>query len=266
MKKYIHYKGKKIFYSDEGTGTAVVLVHGYLESSEIWSNFAERLAKKFRVITVDLPGHGQSDIFAETHTMELLAATINALLNAIGIQKVFLTGHSLGGYVSLAFLEYYPEKLIGYCLFHSQPFADTSEALEKRAREVRLVNAGKKYLMYPENVKRMYADINLDKFSASLERSKNIASGISEEGIVAVLKGMMARPSRLSIMEKGAVPCLWILGSMDNHIPCEVIRKKVNLPENAELVILTNSGHLGFIEEEDLALEIITTFIEKLKG
>lgn len=266
MKKYIHFKGKKIFYSDEGTGTVVVLVHGYLESSETWNNFAGRLAKKFRVITVDLPGHGQSDIFAETHSMELLAATINALLNAINIQKVFLTGHSLGGYVSLAFLEYYPEKLIGYCLFHSQPLADTTEALEKRTREIRLVKGGKKYLMYPENVKRMYADINLEKFSTSLERSKNIASGICEEGIIAVLKGMMARPSRLSIMEKGAVPCLWILGSMDNYIPCEAIQKKVNLPGNAELVILMNSGHLGFIEEEDLSLEVMTGFIEKLNG
>jgi pimeloyl-ACP methyl ester carboxylesterase len=265
MKKYIHYKGKKIYYTDEGNGTAIVLVHGYLESAEVWSDFSHKLAEKFRVISVDLPGHGQSDIFEETHSMEFLAATINGLLNAIGIPTAFLTGHSLGGYVSLAFLELYPEKLIGYCLFHSHPLADTMEALQKREREILLVNAGKKFLMYPENVKKMYADVNLEKFSAELERSKKIASGIRAEGIVAVLKGMMARPSRLSLMEKGVVPCLWILGSMDNYVPCEAIQKKVNLPENAELIILRNSGHLGFIEEEDRALEVLTGFVEKLK-
>jgi pimeloyl-ACP methyl ester carboxylesterase len=266
MKKYVHYKGKKIFYTDEGDGIPVVLVHGYLESGEVWENFSHKLAKKFRVISVDLPGHGGSDMYEATHSMELLAMSVNALLNAIGIQRVFFTGHSLGGYVSLAFLELYPEKLIGYCLFHSHPFADSIEIIQKREREINMVNAGKKFLLYPDNVKRMYADINLEKFSVSLERSKKIASGISAEGIVAVLKGMMARPSRLMIMEKGVVPCLWILGTMDNYIPCEEVRGKVNLPANAELVILRNSGHLGFIEEEDKTVGLITDFVEKLKG
>jgi pimeloyl-ACP methyl ester carboxylesterase len=264
MEKYIHYKGKKIFYTEEGSGTPVVLVHGYLESAKVWNSFAHRMAKKFRVISVDLPGHGNSDIYEETHSMEFLATSVNALLNAIGIQKAFLAGHSLGGYVSLAFLELYPEKLIGYCLFHSHPFEDTVEALQKREREIRLVEAGKKFLMYPENVKRMYADKNLEKFYAALERSKKIASEIRAEGIVSVLKGMMVRPSRLTLMEKGVTPCLWILGSMDNYIPCEAIQKKVKLPANAELVILRNSGHLGFIEEEERAAEVISAFVEKL--
>jgi pimeloyl-ACP methyl ester carboxylesterase len=266
MKKYVHYKGKKVFYNDEGKGTTIVLVHGYLESAEIWNSFAHVLAKKFRVISIDLPGHGDSDIYEATHSMELLATCINALMNAIGIKKAFLAGHSLGGYVSLAYLELFPDKLIGYCLFHSHPFADSIEVLHKREREIQLVNAGKKFLLYPENVKRMYADINLEKFSTNLERSKKIASEIRAEGIVAVLKGMIARPSRLSLMEKGVIPCLWILGSMDNYIPCEDVQKKVKLPENAELVILRNSGHLGFIEEEDKAIEAISDFIEKLNG
>jgi pimeloyl-ACP methyl ester carboxylesterase len=266
MKKYISFKGRKIFYSDEGNGTTVVLVHGYLESSAIWNSFAHILAKKFRVISVDLPGHGFSDIIEETQSMELLATSINVLLDALDIKKAFLTGHSLGGYVSLAFLELYTEKLLGYCLFHSHPFADSIETLQKREREIRIVNAGKKFLMYPENVKRMYADINLEKFSSSLERSKKIASEISAGGIVAVLKGMITRPSRLSAMEKGMVPCLWILGYMDNYIPCEEIQKKVHLPGNAELVILRNSGHLGFIEEEEKAVEVISRFVDKLKA
>ena len=265
MKKYVHYKGKKIYYSDEGNGTAVVLVHGYLETAEVWESFAHKLAKNFRIITVDLPGHGNSDIYEATHSMELLAGSVNALLNAIGIERVFFTGHSLGGYVSLAFLELYPEKLIGYCLFHSHPFADTIAVIQKREHEIDIVNAGKKFILYTENVKRMYADINLEKFSASLERSKKIASAISAEGIMAVLKGMIARPSRLTLMEKGVVPCLWILGTMDNYVPFEEVSKKVDLPVNAELVILRNSGHLGFIEEEERAAAVITDFVEKLK-
>jgi pimeloyl-ACP methyl ester carboxylesterase len=110
----------------------------------------------------------------------------------------------------------------------------------------------------------MFADVNLEKFSAELEKSKSIASGIRAEGITAVLKGMMLRPSRLDLMEAGKVPCLWILGSMDNYIPCEAMQARVRLPPNAELVILKNSGHLGFIEEKELSAAAITGFIRKI--
>jgi len=74
----------------------------------------------------------------------------------------------------------------------------------------------------------------------------------------------MARPSRLSVMESGKVPCLWILGSMDIYIDCEQIQTKISLPGNAELVILKNSGHLGFIEEEEISFNVVKDFIGKL--
>jgi pimeloyl-ACP methyl ester carboxylesterase len=195
--------------------------------------------------------------------MEFMAVTIKELFDHLGIKKVFLTGHSLGGYVALAFLELSPDLLSGYCLFHSQPFADTPAALEKRMREIEIVKMGKKNLMYPDNVIKMFASSNLEKFTDALHRSQNIASRIPGEGIIAVLNGMMIRPSRLTFMEEGKVPCLWLLGSMDNYIPCELIQKQVKLPSNARVVVLTNSGHLGFIEEEELTIRIIRDFVSE---
>jgi len=195
--------------------------------------------------------------------MELIADAIYCLVKSLGIKKIFLTGHSLGGYVALAFAELYSEILSGYCLFHSHPFPDSEEALRKREREIKLVEAGKKDLMYPDNVSRMYAAANLQRFSEAHRRSKEIASSIPGEGIIAVLRGMMARPSRISVMESGNVPCLWILGSSDNYIDCAQIQKKVRLPGNAALVVLKNSGHMGFIEEEDKSVEVITKFVER---
>lgn len=266
MGKYVNFKGGKIHYYDEGKGAAIVLVHGYLESAEIWESFAGRLSKSYRIISVDLPGHGLSDIFSDLNSMEFMAAAIKELLDILGLPKVFLTGHSLGGYVAMAFLELYPETLSGYCLFHSHPFADSAEAINKREREIRIVESGKKELMYPDNVTRMFAEQNLDRFQEELERSRDIASRIPAQGIISVLKGMIARPSRLHIMEEGRIPCLWILGSMDNYIPAEAIQQKVHLPENADVVVLKNSGHLGFIEEEALAAEIVAEFVEKLNS
>jgi pimeloyl-ACP methyl ester carboxylesterase len=263
MKKYIHHKGKKIHYSDEGAGHTVVLVHGYLETGDVWKDFASLISEKFRVITIDLPGHGHSDIYGEIHSMDFLAEAVCGLLDTLGIEKAFITGHSLGGYVALAFVEEFSSRLTGYCLFHSHPFADSEEALKKREREIMIVKAGKKFLMYPENVQRMFADSNLEGFGEQLEGMKKVASEIPAEGIIAVLKGMMARPSRLKIMEEGRVPCLWVLGSMDNYIPCDMMKQKVRLPVNAELLVLEKSGHLGFIEEKEKSAKALTDFILK---
>jgi pimeloyl-ACP methyl ester carboxylesterase len=265
MEGFFAFKGGRIYYSDSGKGRVIILLHGYLESSEVWNGFAQKLSDKFRVISVDLPGHGFSDVYGETHSMEFMAEGLNVLTEKLEIDKIFLVGHSLGGYVAMAFLELYPEKLTAYCLFHSHPFADTQMALEKREREIRIVKAGRKNIMYPENVTKMFADSNIEKFHEALERSKDIASRLPDNGIISMLNGMMIRPSRLSLMEAGKVPCLWILGSMDNYISCEQVQKNVRLPGNAKVVILERSGHLGFIEEEDRSVKVITEFMVNLK-
>jgi len=261
---FFSFKNRRINYSDKGEGTVLVLLHGYLESLEVWNGFETGLSGSFRVISVDLPGHGLSDVYGEVHTMEFMAEAIKELLNALEIQKAFLIGHSLGGYVALAFLELFPEYLSGYSLFHSQPFADSQEAIEKRKREITVIRAGKKHLMYPDNVMKMFATSNLEKFEVALERSRDIASRLPDEGIIAVLNGMIARPSRLRFMEEGKVPCLWILGLMDNYIGCKMIIEMVKLPVNAKVVVLNNSGHIGFVEEEELSVKIVRDFVMAL--
>jgi pimeloyl-ACP methyl ester carboxylesterase len=261
---YFQFRSRRINYFDKGEGDSIVLLHGYLESSEVWNGFEAGLSSSFRVISVDLPGHGLSDVYSDVHTMEFMAEAIKELLDELGVRKTFLLGHSLGGYVALAFVELFPELLTGYSLFHSQPFADPDEAIEKRKREISIVRAGKKDLMYPDNVMRMFATSNLEKFEGALQRSKDIASRLPGDGIIAVLNGMISRPSRLRIMEAGTVPCLWILGLMDNYIDCSLVLGKVKLPDNAKVVILNNSGHIGFVEEESLSISIISDFVNSL--
>lgn len=264
MDKHFFFLHKRITYTDNGTGNVILLIHGYLESKSIWDDFARELAENYRVITIDLPGHGNSELVSETQSMELMAEVARDLLVNLGIRRALVCGHSLGGYIALAFAALYPGMLNGYCLFHSHPFADTPEALEKREREIRLIEAGKKDLMYPENVKRMYAEKNLEKFQSELERSKEIAAHIPGEGIIAVLRGMMARPSRLDVIEKGDVPCLWILGTMDNYVDYNKMKIGVKLPPGSFAEVLENSGHLGFIEEKEKALSLLRTFADSV--
>lgn len=261
---YATVHGRKIWYTDSGKGMPVVLVHGYLESSEIWNGFSDRISSEFRVIAVDLPGHGRSEVYSETHSMEMMADIIRELLDKLKIEKAVLVGHSLGGYVTLAFLDLYPHYLAGYCLFHSHPLPDTPEIIEKRKKDIAAVMAGKKDLIYPDSIERMYASINLEKRKDDVKRSKKIASVIPGNGIIALLNGMMKRPSRVAVMEEGRVPCLWILGTMDNYIPYGIVQEKVRLPANANLFVLRNSGHLGFIEEEEQSANELMRFARQV--
>ena len=258
----IPFRDGKIHYSDSGSGKIIVLIHGYLESADVFKNFADRLSSGFRVIRVDLPGHGLSDACCRINTMEHMAMAVRAVLDSAGISSIFLVGHSMGGYVTLAFLDLFPEYLSGYCLLHSHPMADRPEAIEKRKLNIGIVEAGDKDLMIPDFIRNLYADKNAGRLAETIDKSVSIALKTEAKTIVADLKGMMVRPDRTSLTESGKLPFLWILGTMDSHIDYREIMQKVRLPENAQVVVLENSGHMGFIEEEDVAVKAIGEFVQ----
>ena len=257
MDNTIEYKNTTIRFRDEGKGPVIVLLHGYLESLEIWSEFSAKLAEHCRVVSIDLPGHGGSGVFGKVHTMELLAQTVKSVMDFLNTGKYFLVGHSLGGYVALAFLELFPEYLSGLSLFHSHSLADNDEAIKNRNREIKMVENGKKDLIYMVNIPKAFATDNLEKFSEQVDNAKEIARDMPGEGIVAVLNGMINRPDRSEILTCTSLPFLWILGKKDNYIPYETIVKKVELPKHGKLITLENSGHMGFIEEKKKSLKAI---------
>ena len=260
----ISFRGRKIHYSESGTGKAIVLIHGFLETMEIWESFSNQLSKNFRVLGVDIPGHGFSEACYQVNSMEILAENIRELLDSLRIEKAFLIGHSMGGYVTLAFLDLFPGYLSGYSLFHSQPFSDTTDTIERRKQNIAIVERGEKDKMIPDFIKGLYSSENSDKMKSAIDRSVSIAARTNDKIIVADLKGMLARPDRSKLIEEGRVPFLWILGKMDNHIDYEAMQQKVKLPVNARVVVLNNSGHMGFIEEEEESLKVVTDFVNTI--
>ena len=261
MYNTIDFNNTTIRFKDEGKGPVIILLHGYLESLEIWSEFSADLAKHCRVISIDLPGHGKSGVLRNVHTMELLAQTIKSVMDHLEINKYFMVGHSLGGYVTLAFLELFPECLSGLSLFHSHSLADSDETIENRNREKKMVENGEKDLIYKVNIPKAFATDNLEKFSGQVDYANKIAMNISGEGIVAVLNGMISRTDGSNILARTSLPFLWILGRKDNYIPYEVIIKKIELPKHGKLITLENSGHMGFIEEKQRSMEAILEFV-----
>ena len=258
------YKGADLVYSDRGEGPCLVLLHGYLESGKIWDSFADCIPRGYRVIVPDIPGHGQSDSWGDLHSMDDLAAAISAIMEAEGIGKIFLAGHSMGGYVVMAFAELFPEKLLGYSLFHSTCYADTEEKKLNRDREISLVLCGKKRQIVLVNIPKAFSMDNVDLMPEEVERARNIALESQDKGIIALLNGMKARPDRTAVLKDPGLPLLLIGGLKDNYIPTEVFEKLAALAPHAKVLRLEESGHMGFIEEPEKVLRAMMEMMDGL--
>jgi len=253
-----------LVFADNGKGNPIVLLHGYLESQEIWYSFAEKLKKNgHRLITLDLPGHGLSGVKGDTHSMEFQAGAVLAVLNDLKIEKCVLVGHSMGGYVALTFAKNFSERLAGLCLFHSTPNPDSDEKRASREREIELVKGGKIELIAKTNISLAFARENHKKLEEQIEEATIIAMETEPDGIIACLRGMQSRPDTNDMLKKLKLPVLLIFGKKDSYIPEEVAQAMAQHFSQHQTVFLENSGHMGFIEEEAKSLELISAFAEK---
>jgi pimeloyl-ACP methyl ester carboxylesterase len=264
MRKQLLIHNKKVTYTDQGKGKTIVLLHGYLESLEIWEPFTSQLVKKYHVLCFDIPGHGESETISERHSIETLVETLSEALQQLDVKKCFMVGHSMGGYVALMFHKLFPEKLIGFSLFHSHPFADSEETKKKRKREISLVQDGKKDLIAKVNIPNAFADENLEKFKKDVDIATEIALKTPANGIIANLYAMMNRPDLSESLANTNLPFLFIVGEKDNYIDFNSIIPKVKLPEYSKLCILKNSGHMGFLEEKVKSFTSLTQFIDSI--
>ncbi len=262
MTGIIQFREANLRFRDEGEGDVVLLLHGYLESLDIWGLFAEELAMHYRIISIDLPGHGQSGEYTQIDTMAVMADAVKHVLDYLNIGRCVIVGHSMGGYATLAFAEIYPELLVGYCLLHSHALSDSEEKKKDRDREIELVRLGKKMQFIDINIPKAFADDNLNQFAEEVEKARKIAAATSDHGIICALEGMKSRPDRRRILKGSNVPVMIIAGKKDNYIPFEICEKHFDLAPHGQVLILENSGHMGFIEEKEKTLDGILKFLK----
>jgi len=264
MEKILAYKDTEVFYTVEGAGNALVFLHGYLESSRIWDGFASRFSGDYKVICIDIPGHGKSPVYAETHQMSELAAMTAAVLDEELVNKAVVIGHSMGGYITMEFVSQFPERLMGYCLFHSTCFADSEEKKHNREREISLVLCDKKLQIVRTNIPKAFADSNIDLMPAEVEVAKEIAAATPDEGVIAILRGMMERKDHCKTLLESEIRPLLIWGRKDNYINEEVFDKLQQCAPGATIITLEDSGHMGFVEEADHVYTQIALYLSKL--
>lgn len=256
------YNGINYKTFGENRGYVLVLLHGYLESSESWNGFAELFTDEYFVVCPDLPGHGKSEVEIENSGMETMAESVISLTDHLGIKSFHLAGHSMGGYVSLAILEKYPERLNSLVLLHSHCYSDPEEKKENRSREIELVRNGKKELIISTNIPRLYANDNLELFSEQIEVSREIALKTSEKGIITALNAMKNRPDCSRLLAETVIPVLLIGGRKDNLISFEIMEKMKAIGSGINLVCLEKSGHMGFIEERERTAKELMKFFD----
>lgn len=260
--KFIMAGDTALHVADSGRGErCVVLVHGYLESMYVWDDFVPLLTPHVRVVTVDVPGHGVSQVLGEVHTMEMMADVLHGMLDALGIGRATFVGHSMGGYISLAFCAKYPERMDGLVLLSSSPCPDDETKRENRRREIALVRAGKKDVLAHVAPETGFAVQNRERLKDYIEDLVEQVHVTEDEGIVALLGGMIARVDQNAMLRASRVPQLFILGRHDNYIPVEAAERFVADNPQAQVVWLEASGHMGFIEEPERCAAAILGFV-----
>ena len=259
--KQIFFKKTAISFSDIGKGTAVVLLHGFLENKTMWRELVPSLAEKNRVISIDLLGHGETDCLGYIHSMEENAEIVNAILSHLRIRKAVFIGHSMGGYVALAFAELHINKVKGLVLLNSTALEDSVERKINRDRAIKAVKQN--YINFVRmSIANLFSENNRDRLENEIENVKLEALKTPLQGIVASLEGMKIRKDRQFILKETDFQKLLILGEKDGVLLYKDNASQIEAT-NTELISFPD-GHMSHIENKVELEKVIASFLRKI--
>lgn len=254
-----NYKNTPINYETYGSGPALILLHGFLESAVMWNPFLPELSEKNFIITLDLPGHGESGVVSKIHSMELMAEVVNELLIHLGVTSATIVGHSMGGYVTMAFAEIFPQKIEQLILLNSTPTADSEERKENRNRALKVFGQNPSAFISMA-ITNLFAETSREQFSEEIELLKKQANSFPHEGITAAIKGMRDRKDRTEVLKNFKKGKFSILSKADPLLSLEETKQ---VAESCNSHVLTiDGGHhstyenlSGVIEKLDFILK-----------
>ena len=253
--------GVRIGYTDEGKGLPLLFVHGFPLSREAWRRQAAALRASWRVLAPDLPGFGESEARTGPATMDAFAADLEGLLRHLAAGAVVLVGHSMGGYVALAFARLYPEMLRGLVLVGTRAGPDTPEAAAARRATAAKVEAGGAGVVIDAMAPKMLSPANRDPGMARAVRE--FMAGASREGVIGALLGMAARPDATPGLAGIHVPVLVVTGQDDVLIPPAESEALAKAIPGARLGIIPGAGHLVAFERPEAFNGILEAWLPK---
>ncbi|HEX7904086.1 MAG TPA: alpha/beta hydrolase [Chitinophagaceae bacterium] len=288
MNKEIVINGSKICYRVSGHGNPVVLLHGFGEDGTVWkqqapSNSPEggklgpsqtppseglytspiehsSLFNKFQFIIPDLPGSDKSELINDM-SMEGMAGIIKEILFAEAIPICTMIGHSMGGYITLAFAEKYPELLNGFGLFHSSSYADSEEKKATRRKGIEFIKEHGAFEFLKTATPNLYSPITKDERPELIDEQLAGLRNFSSIALVNYYEAMMQRPDRTTVLKETPLPVLFMMGKYDNAVPMKDSLEQCHLPGKSYIHILHNAGHMGMLEEPGKSNKMLKDFL-----
>lgn len=260
--KPITVNGIRMHYSDQGEGLPIVLLHGFCGSSAYWTRVIPELRQSYRVITPDLRGHGGTDAPNEPYSIELMASDIAELLHGLGIRKAVLFGHSLGGYVTLAFAERHADLLAGFALVHSTAYPDDEKGKENRVKAIFNIRENGIRPFIDGLVPKLFAPGHSETMPEWVQLARRIGYETKPEGAIHTAQAMKERPDRRHVLEATDLPVMLVAGASDQIIPAEKTFS-VHKP-NIREVTLDGAGHMSMLENPGALIEAMNRFLKPI--
>ena len=256
----LQYKNTNVNFTSIGKGSAVVLIHGFLENSSMWQEVSQELSRKNRVICIDLLGHGKTGNLGYIHSMEDQAQMVKAVLNHLKLRKYAFVGHSMGGYVALAFAKLFPSAIKGLCLMNSTALPDSEEKILSRDRAIKAIKKNHKTFVRVA-IPMLFSEKNREIYLKEIEQITQEALELSPQGIIAALEGMKIRKNQTSIYKTANFPIQMIIGKQDPALDYESL---ISQTKNTTVkVIEFPDGHMSHIENKNELIEALTSFIKE---
>lgn len=256
---FLTIDGKRIHYDRKGSGNStVIFLHGYAENSRIWRYVNEDTP--FDSIAIDFPGFGESE-FQENISVPGLAVYVHKILQELQVENPILIGHSLGGYVAIAYAKAFPDNAAAIALLNSHPFADNAARVKMRNKSIQFIkkNGVSKYipLLYNNLFYRKEGYIQ-----KTIRYLIDMHEDIPDEVWIAYIRAMRDRPDNIHVLEQWHKPILFLLGKHDDLIPWEKQLSQVAYAPVSELVILENTGHMSHFEDRIKTREALIDFVQ----
>lgn len=256
--------GITVHVNDSQKGDKVIfLLHGYLETMYIWTEFAELLEKEYRIVTVDLPGHGISGSNPDCNGVELCADVVRDMMDALKIKSCIIGGHSLGGYVALSCIVKYPERFTSLMVFNSNPYPDAPEKQALRAKEIENINGGGLSQVAAVTIPHLYKPSNLRACNDKIKETVELCDTHDPLGICSSIKGLQSRPDRREDLKAWKKPALWLYGDSDLHMTSDRIDFMKTTYPSFEHVVVPECGHMSFIEQQQFTFEAVDNFLKR---
>ena len=248
-------------YTDLGAGPPIVLIHGYPFNRSLWTEQAEVLRGRYRVVAPDLRGFGESDSSEGTATMSRMANDVASLMDALEIERAVIGGLSMGGYVALAFARMFPARVRAMILADTRAQADTEEGKQTRSQQAEkalsegmagIADAMLPKLLTPETV---------SKRPELVKRVRDMMLKTKPEGAAAALLGMAERDDQTEFISSIQVPALIIVGREDAITPVADSEKMQSRIEGSRLVVIENAGHVSNLEQTEQFNDALLGFL-----